>query len=57
MLYYNITLDTPTCFDPLWEHHQGITLRKDQTVQYKNTHAISEFVSEGYFNTYYSDIQ
>jgi hypothetical protein len=25
-LYYNITLNTPTSFDPIYDHHQGITL-------------------------------
>jgi hypothetical protein len=23
-LYYNITLNIATCFDPLWDRHQGI---------------------------------
>jgi hypothetical protein len=27
ILYYNITLNAATCFDPLWDHHQGITLK------------------------------
>jgi hypothetical protein len=25
--YYNITLNTAICFDPLQDHHQGITLK------------------------------
>jgi hypothetical protein len=25
ILYYNILLITPTCFDPLWDHHQEFT--------------------------------
>jgi hypothetical protein len=24
ILYFSITFKTPTCFDPLWDHHQGI---------------------------------
>ena len=28
ILYYNITLNNPTCFDPLWNYHQGITLNE-----------------------------
>jgi hypothetical protein len=27
ILYYNILLITATCFDPLSDHHQGITLK------------------------------
>jgi hypothetical protein len=27
ILYYNVTLNTATCFDPLWYHHQGNTLK------------------------------
>jgi hypothetical protein len=27
ILYYNITLNTATCFDPLWDHRQAITLK------------------------------
>jgi hypothetical protein len=27
ILYYNITLNTDTCFDSLRYHHQGITLK------------------------------
>jgi hypothetical protein len=27
ILYYNISLNTPACFDHLWDHHQGFTLK------------------------------
>jgi hypothetical protein len=26
ILCYNSMLNTATCFDPLWDHHQGVTL-------------------------------
>jgi hypothetical protein len=27
ILYYNVSLNTATCFDPSWDHHQGFTLK------------------------------
>jgi hypothetical protein len=27
ILYFNITLNTATCFDPVWDRHQGVTLK------------------------------
>jgi hypothetical protein len=27
ILYYNNLLVNPTCFNPSWDHHQGITLK------------------------------
>jgi hypothetical protein len=27
VLYYNVLLIDPTCLDPSWDHHQGLTLK------------------------------
>jgi hypothetical protein len=41
ILHFNVTLNTAICFDPLWDHHQGITLKQHCTKRnWQSTHTI-----------------